>query len=61
MENQPTRGETQSRPLITTVNTIRGGSGKTLFCILLALYLKGRVLLIDTDIQNSLSFWSHHV
>jgi len=50
--------KTPPKPRIITINTIRGGSGKTLFCILLAKYLPGRKLLIDTDIQNSLSFWS---
>jgi len=46
------------KPKIITVNTIRGGSGKTLFSILLGIYLHAKVLLIDCDIQNSLSFWS---
>jgi len=46
------------KPKIITVNTIRGGSGKTLFSILLGTYLEKKVLLIDCDIQNSLSFWS---
>lgn len=43
---------------IITVNTYRGGSGKSLFTILLSKYLPGKKLLIDTDGQNSLSFWS---
>jgi len=43
---------------IITVNTIRGGSGKTLFSILLSKYLPGNKLLIDFDIQNSLTYWS---
>ena len=47
-----------AKPKIITSSTIRGGSGKTLFCILLAMYLAGKKLLIDTDIQNSLSFWA---
>jgi cellulose biosynthesis protein BcsQ len=50
--------KTSQKPRIITINTIRGGSGKTLFCILLSKYLPGKKLLIDTDIQNSLSFWS---
>jgi len=45
-------------PKIITVNTIRGGSGKTLFSVLAAKYLQGKKLVIDSDIQNSLSFWS---
>ena len=47
-----------TKPKIITVNTIRGGSGKTLFSILLSKNLPGKKLLIDTDIQNSLSFWA---
>jgi len=46
------------KPKVITNTTIRGGSGKTLFSILLAKYLPGKKLIVDTDIQNSLSFWS---
>jgi chromosome partitioning protein len=41
--------------------SIKGGTGKSSFCILLARWLSKagyRVLLIDLDLQNSITFWS---